>query len=87
MALLENMLDRLSINSQVPGVVMGRVSGQDVPSGVALSLSFAPFEQLVAVLRLTRFVAHGLVPKFAQRFAQVGQVLESGPDAEDGDHL
>jgi hypothetical protein len=79
LGLLDQMLDRTSINTQVPAVVLGRVSGEDVPSGIALSLSFAPFEQLIAVLRLTRLVKYGLIPKFAQRFAQAFGVLDEGP--------
>lgn len=80
LALLDVELDRLAVNSQVPGVVMGRVSGDDVPSGVALSLSFAPFEQLVGILRLTRQVAYRLIPKMAMRFEQAnGDGIGEGP--------
>jgi len=76
---LEQLRDLLAVNSSVTKVVMGRVSGNEVPSGIALKLSFAPFEQLISALRLTRQHKYGLMLKMVQRMAQAAGQLDPGP--------
>jgi hypothetical protein len=41
------LLKRLSVNARVPEGILGRVDASEVPSGLALTLSFTSFEQLV----------------------------------------
>lgn len=70
-ALQQDLLDRLAVNSEVPGPVMGRVDANVIPSGVALALLHAPFETLVQVLRLTRSSKYPMLGKWAMRWAQL----------------
>lgn len=63
------LLKRLSINARLPEAVLGRVSPADVPSGIALALSFGPLEQMVKEMRLTRAEKYPLLLKFVQRIA------------------
>lgn len=74
--LQQDQLERLSINSEVPGPVMGRVNANVVPSGVALSIMFDPFDKLVGTLRLTRAAKYPLLGKWAMRWAQVRDTLD-----------
>jgi len=60
---------RLSVNSQVPDGLRGRVDASDVPSGLALTLSFTPFVQLIGRLREARGAVLPLLLKFVQRIA------------------
>jgi hypothetical protein len=72
------LLQRLSVNSQIPAELLGRVNASQVPSGVALALAFGPFRSLIAVLRLVREQKYALMLKFVQRLAQAGGVLDPG---------
>ncbi len=74
------LLDRLSVNGRVPAEVLGRVKASDVPSGIALLLSFGPFRALMREMRMVRADKYPLVFRFAQRLAQVGGQLPAGPD-------
>lgn len=69
---LEALLDRLSVVVRLPAAVLGRVKPSEVPSGVALLLSFSPMSSMIGELRLTRAEKYPLLLKFVQRLAQVG---------------
>jgi hypothetical protein len=69
---LEFLLKRLSVNSRVAEALLGRVKASEVPSGVALALSFGPTEQLVKEMRLVRDEKYPLLLKFAHRLALAG---------------
>lgn len=75
---VESLLDRLSVNGQVPAGLLGRVDPGEVSSGVQLALSFSPFTQLVGVLRLVREHKYRLLLRFVQRMSQVAGFLEPG---------
>lgn len=77
----DRLQDRFWQNAGVPSEVVGRADAQAI-AGVTLALRFAPFAQLVGVLRMNRDPKYRLVLKFAQRMAQVAQVLEPGPTPE-----
>jgi hypothetical protein len=87
MALQAEQLERLSINSEVPGPVMGRVNATVVPSGTALALMHAPFESLVETLRLTRTTKYPLIGKWAMRWAMQRGDLELTGDAPEVEAL
>jgi hypothetical protein len=65
-------------NIRVPGVLVGRAN-MSQSSGVAIALSYAPFSQLVAVIRLALEPKANLLPKFAARLAQIAGALDAGP--------
>lgn len=78
-ALLERnaqLLERLSINRQLPGSILGRVDQSQIKSGLHLMLTFGPFRSMIEDYRLVRTEKFGLFCKFWQRLAVVGGELE-----------
>lgn len=69
---IEFLLKRLSVNSRVAESLLGRVKASEVPSGIALALSFGPTEQLIKEMRLVRSEKYPLLLKFAHRLALAG---------------
>lgn len=77
---IEFLLKRLSVNSRVAEALQGRIKASEVPSGIALALSFGPTDQLVKEMRLVRSEKYPLLLKFAHRIALAGQA--AGADIE-----
>lgn len=77
-----DLLERLSINIQIPGEVLGRVDDTGPESGFARLLKLGPFSSLVGVLRLVRTHKYRLLLKFVQRLHQAGGVWGPGPTAD-----
>jgi hypothetical protein len=80
---VERLLDRLGINTRLPGTVLGRGTDKS-PSGYHLQLTFGPLTAMVREGRLARQEKYPLLLKFVQRLAMVGQVknvpaLPAGP--------
>lgn len=73
---LSQLLDRLSINGRTPAAILGRVNPGEVPSGVAIALSFGPLTSLVREMRLARKEKYRLLFKFVHRLALAGGVAE-----------
>jgi len=76
---VEFLLGRLSVNARLPESVLGRVKPSDVPSGVALALSFGPLASMVGEMRLVRNEKYPLLLKFAHRLALAGQATDVPP--------
>ena len=74
-----SLLDRLSINSRLPAVVLGRMDASEAPSGFAMTLSFGPLTAMIRQMRLTRAVKYPLLLKMTQRLYQVNGKLADGP--------
>ena len=70
---INRLLKRLSVNGSVPEGLIGRVDAAEVPSGLALALSFTAFEQMVGSGREARELPGQLALKFVQRIALVNQ--------------
>lgn len=70
---VEALLSRLSINSRLPESIMGRVKPSEVPSGIALALSFGPLVSMIAQMRLVRAEKYPLLMKFGHRIALAAQ--------------
>ena len=77
--LINELLERLYVNIQVPAVAVGRADPARVSSGILYTLSFQPFAQLIGILRLVRDPKYALLLKFAGRMAQAMGILEPGP--------
>jgi len=79
-ALLEydkHLLSRLSVNSRIPEALLGRVKPNEVPSGIALTLSFTPHANLIKEMRLIRKQKYNLLLKFVSRmYLQFGLISE-----------
>lgn len=75
----ERLLETLAINSRLGPALLGRIKPNEVPSGTALRLGFAPAQRLLQEMRLVRSVKLALIPKMAVRLAQAAGVLEAGP--------
>lgn len=82
---VDRMLARLSRNSRLAAALLGDVLPNEVPSGIALQLGFAPTTNLIRELRMVRFEKLPLIPKFAMRMAQQFQPREGeAPVLPDG---
>lgn len=66
---VDKLLDRISVNGRLPAALLGRVDPSEVPSGIALQLSFGPLSSMVREMRLARDEKYSLVFKFAHRMA------------------
>ena len=75
----DRLQDRWWQTSRVPAEMLGRADTTAPITGVALALKFAPFAQIVAVMRIVRAPKYELLFRMAQRLAQVAGVLEPGP--------
>lgn len=64
----DHLLSRLSVNGRVPESLMGRIKPSEVPSGIALSLSFAPHASMIQEMRKVRAKKYKLLFKFVHRF-------------------
>lgn len=76
---VDDLLDRLGVNAQVPGEVTGRVEDTGAESGFARALKLGPFTSLINLLRLVADPTYRLLLKWVQRMAQSGGYLEPGP--------
>ena len=65
-----DLLSRLAVNSHVPEALLGRIKPNEVPSGISLTLSFAPHSSMIREMRLIRADRYGLLVKFVARFFQ-----------------
>lgn len=74
-----DLLSRLSVNTRLAEALLGRVKPNEVPSGYALGLGFAPTRSLIGKMRLVRSRKHPLLLKFSMRLAQVNGILPAGP--------
>jgi len=75
----KSMLERLSVNARIPEAMMGRIKPSEVPSGIALWLSFAPHSSMIDEMRLVREEKYNLMLKFVLRW----MVLNSKVQIED----
>lgn len=69
--LKDALLERLSVNSRTPESLLGRVKPNEVPSGIALSLSFTPHSGMIKEMRLIRRDKYSLLLKFINRFLMI----------------
>lgn len=76
---VEALRDRLLVNSRLPGALVGTIDPSEVPSGLALQLSFGPLSAMIRQMRLVRAVKHPLLLKMVQRLYQAYGVLDAGP--------
>lgn len=73
---VDALLKRISINARLPEAVLGRVAPNEVPSGLALALSFGPLRSMVEEMRLVRAEKYPLLLKFAHRIAIAGKMAD-----------
>lgn len=77
------LLGRLSVNGRVPESLLGRIKPSEVPSGIALTLSFAPHSSMIQEMRMVREVKYRILFKFVSRM----NALWSEDDVWEGDDL
>lgn len=75
---VKDLLSRLATNARVSEAALGRVNAAQVPSGIALALSFSPMEQMVREMRQVRDERYPLLLRFVLRLALVGGAIPSG---------
>lgn len=72
---IEFLLKRLSTNSRIPESILGRIKPSEVPSGLALALSFGPLRSMVTKMRMVRDEKYPILLKFVARLAmQAGDI-------------
>lgn len=77
---VNHLLERLEVNARVPAGVLGRIKPSDVPSGIALALSFGPLRTMIDEMRLVRDDKYGLLFRFVTRFMwKNGTLTETEP--------
>lgn len=67
---LDQLLQRLSVNSHLPESAIGRIKPSEVPSGLAFALGFAPLQAMIYKMRLVREEKYPLITKFMIRMHQ-----------------
>lgn len=89
LAALQGLVDalwrRLSANSRIPESLLGRVSPSEVPSGVALALSFGPLSSMIAEMRLARSDKYPILFRFAWRMSVAAQIPDVPAEFRDTD--
>jgi hypothetical protein len=68
--LSDALLQRFAVNSRTPESLLGRVRPNEVPSGIALTLSFTPHKGLIEKMRLVRDYKYRLLFKFLLRLSK-----------------
>lgn len=68
LGLNDALLKRLSVNGRTPESLLGRVKPNEVPSGIALTLSFTPHIRMIEEMRLVRKQKYSLLLKFVSRY-------------------
>lgn len=76
---IEFLLGRLSVNARTPDSILGRVKPSEVPSGVALALSFGPLATMIGEMRLSRAEKYPILFRFIHRMSQAGQADDLPP--------
>lgn len=82
LAMKDALLERLSVNSRTPEALLGRVKPNEVPSGIALTLSFAPHASQVREYRQVRDDKYCLLLKFVCRMFMQHGMLQHIHEAE-----
>jgi hypothetical protein len=78
---VNHLLERLEVNARVPAGVLGRIKPSDVPSGIALALSFGPLRTMIDEMRLVREDKYRILLRFVTRlFWLNGELDEDPPD-------
>lgn len=72
--LSDALLQRFAVNSRTPESLLGRVKPNEVPSGIALTLSFTPHKGMIEKMRLVRDYKYRLLFKFLRRLSILNKV-------------
>lgn len=64
----KQLKSRVATNSHVPEALLGTIKPNEVPSGIAITLSFAPHTSMIREMRLVRDQKYALLMKFVSRF-------------------
>lgn len=84
-AYVNSLLDRLEVNARVPAGVLGRIKPSDVPSGIALALSFGPLRTMVDEMRLVREDKNRILLRFITRLMSKNQTLSDDLPEEEAE--
>lgn len=80
---VDSLTERLSVNGRLPAALLGRVKPSEVPSGVALALSFGPLRSMIEEMRLVRDEKYPVLFRFVRRMAQAAGQADVPKGAED----
>lgn len=71
----DHLRSTLAVNGRTPESLLGRVKPNEVPSGIALTLSFSPHSHMIREMRTVRDAKYGLLLKFVSRFYRANSIL------------
>jgi hypothetical protein len=71
----DKLLERLSVNGRIPESMLGRVKPSEVPSGIALAISFGPHTGVIKRMRKVRRRKYAILFKFAARIMQKNNLV------------
>ncbi len=77
---IDSLSHRMTVNARVPDALLGRVAPSEVPSGLALALSFGPLVAMIAEMRLARADKYRILFSFARRLALAGDAKDVPDD-------
>jgi hypothetical protein len=80
--LSDALLQRFAVNSRTPESLLGRVKPNEVPSGIALTLSFTPHKGMIEKMRLVRDYKYRLLFKFLRRLSIQNGLTADWPSEE-----
>jgi len=75
----KDLLSRVSVNGRIPESLLGRVKPNEVPSGIALTLSFSPHSSMIREMRLIRKYKYQLLLKMVGRFYMQNEESSDNP--------
>lgn len=79
---ISSLIERLAQNTRLSQVLLGAISPDQVPSGYALQLGFAPAQSLVREMRAVRDEKYPLILRFVLRLSQAWGWLDAGKTPE-----
>lgn len=75
---ISDLLGRLSVNSRLPGALMGRIEGNEIKSGLHMALTFGPLSAMINEMRLTRAEKYPLLFKMVWRISTLAKGTVEG---------
>jgi hypothetical protein len=82
---ISNLIDRLTVNARTPDALLGRVKPSEVPSGIAMVMSFGPLAAMIGEMRLSRAEKYPILLKMLWRINKVGKSKDVPPKYYDSE--
>lgn len=74
------LLERMAVNARTPDALLGRIKPSEVPSGVAMAMSFGPLAAMIGKMRMSRNEKYPILFKFIWRMSKAAGADGVPPD-------